>query len=169
MATDQITAIEDAIIERLKRLPLQAGVLPYPDKDFEKYEPMHGNGEILVSYVGEDEGAATGLDLLVQEREIQFELTFVFSSLRAVGRNGGLYAHLEAARLALTGWRAPDCHKKTILVSVDRVRRYKQRWWQYVQAWQFTALNIEIPDEEQYPLLKRITAHDNLGNTTEVP
>lgn len=167
---DQITAIEDAIIDRINALGLQCRALPFPDKDFDTYEPMHGNGEILVAYVSEDDGPARSTDLVVQEREMFFELTFVFSSLRAVGRVGGLYAHLEAVRLSLTGCKPEGCTKKTLPAGVDRVKRYKKRWWQYTQTWKFTALNIEVPEDEQAPLLKRITLFDvKTNDSTEVP
>jgi len=158
---DQITAIEDAIIALLNdllRAPgLSAAALPFPDKDFETYEPMHGNGEILVAYVSEDAGAPEALDIVVQEREMYFELTFVFSSLRTVGRVGGLYAHLEATRMTLTGCKPEGCCKKTLLAGVDRVKRYKKRWWQYTQTFKFTALNIESVAEGLGILLNRIT------------
>lgn len=171
---DQITAIEDAIIARLKELlqapGLSCDVLPYPDRDFEAYEPMHRNGEILVGYRDEDDGPTQTTDLVVQDREMFFELTFVFSSLRPVGKVGGIYAHIEAVRLILTGFRPESCTKKTILDGIERVKRYKKRWWQYTQTWKFTALNIEIPPEGQEPLLKRITLiGDTTNETTEVP
>lgn len=158
---DQITAIEDAIIDRLKILlqtqGLAAAVLPYPDGDLEKYEPIHHNGEILVAYVSEDDGPTESTDLVVQERELFFELTFVFNSLRSVGKVGGLYAHLEAVRMALTGFKPEGCTKKTTMAGIDRVKRYKKRWWQYTQTFRFTGLNIEITEEEQGLLLNRIT------------
>lgn len=160
MAADQITAIEDAIIARLKGKPLQCSVLPFPDKDFETYEPLHGNGEILVAFSDEDYGETKDVGLILQDREMYFELTYVFSSLRSVGKAGGLYAHLEAVRMALTGFIPTDCKKKTHPVRVERVKRFKKRWWQYTQTWKATALNIEIPEEEQAPILKHITLID---------
>lgn len=160
MAADQITAIEDAIIARLKGLSLQCSVLPFPDKDFETYEPLHGNGEILVSYTNEDDGDIRDVGLILQDREMYFDLTYVFSSLRSVGKAGGLYAHLEAVRIALTGFVPPDCKKKMHPVRVERIKRFKKRWWQFTQTWRMTALNIEIPEEEQTPILKRITLID---------
>ncbi len=170
MAADQITAIEDAIIARLKEKPLQCSILPFPDKDFETYEPLHGNGEILVSYTDEDDGDIRDVGLILQDREMDFDLTFVFSSLRSVGKAGGLYAHLEATRMALTGFIPPDCKKKMYPVRVERIKRFKKRWWQFTQTWRVTALNIEIPEEEQAPILKHITLIDVKTNEPmEVP
>lgn len=171
---DQITLTEDAIISRLNDLlqtqGLSAAALPYPDGDLEKYEPMHGNGEILVAYVSEDDGPTESTDLIVQEREMFFELTFVFNSLRSVGATGGLYAHLEAVRMTLTGCKPEGCARKTTMAGIDRVKRYKKRWWQYTQTWKFTAFNIEVPEEEQEVLLQRGTfINDNNNQTTEVP
>ena len=167
---DQIIAIEDAIIAQINSLGLQCVALPFPDKDFEFYEPLHNNGEILVAYVSEDDGPTKATDIVVQERELYYELTFIFSSLRSVGRVGGLYAHLEAVRMKLTGCRPEGCTKKTLQAGVDRVKRYKKRWWQYTQTFKFFSLNIEVPEEELAPLLKRITLLDVKTNeTVEVP
>lgn len=167
---DQITYIEDAIITRLKEIPLQAGVLPYPDRNFEDYEPLHTNGEILVVYSDETDGPSRDAGAVIQDREIFFEFTFVFSSLRSVGKAGGLYAHLEAVRIGMTGFKPEVCTKKTVLDSVERVKRYKKRWWQYTQTWKFTALNIEVPEEEQGALLNRLTVIDDVTNDSlEVP
>jgi len=154
---DLITYIEDTIITRLKNLDLQAAVLPYPDKDFETYEPMHNNGEILVAYTGEDDGPTQDTGLIVQDRRMVYELTFVFSSLRSVAQIGGLYAHLEAVRLGLTGYKIAECTAKSFPTSIERVRRYKKRWWQYTQTWEFGAVNVEVPAEELGELLNRIT------------
>ena len=166
---DQITTIEDAIIARLIALlqtqGLSAAALPYPDKDFEKYEPLHNNGEILVAYVSEDDGPPEALDIVVQERELFFELTFVFNSLRSVGKVGGLYAHLEAVRMKLTGFKPEGCTKKTTMAGVDRVKRYKSRWWQYTQVFKFTALNVEDYQEEEGTLLNRITINSGDRST----
>lgn len=172
---DQITTTEDAIISRLNDLlaqtqGLSAAVIPYPDGDLEKYEPMHNNGEILVAYISEDDGPTESTDLIVQDREMFFELTFLFSSLRSAGKIGGLYAHLEAVRMKLTGYKPEGCTKKTTAAGVDRIKRYKKRWWQYTQTWKFTALNIEVPEEEQEVLLQRVTFINDITNqTTEVP
>ncbi len=171
---DQITAIEDAIIARLQAILQQPGLsaaaLTYPDKNFDEYEPIHGNGEILVVYTGEDDGPTEDTGLVVQEREMLFELTFLFSSLRAVGKTGGLNAHLEASRMGLTGYKPDGCTKKMTLVSVDRVKRYKKRWWQYTQIWKAVAMNVEILEEEQPVYLTRATAFDNgIEKTLEVP
>lgn len=158
---DQISATEDAIVDRLKEMlqtpGLSADALLYPDKNFEEYEPMHKNGEILVAYSDETDGPVEDTGFVVQEREMFFELTFLFSSLRAVGKTGGLNAHLEAVRMKLTGFKPEGCTKKAQLVSVERVKRYRKRWWQYTQTWKFTGINIEIPEEEQGALLNRIT------------
>jgi len=170
VAADQITAIEDAIIARLKGRPMQCSILPFPDKDFETYEPLHGNGEILVSFSDEDYGDIKDVGLILQDREMYFDLIFVFSSLRSVGKAGGLYAHLEAVRMALTGFVPPDCKKKMYPVRVERIKRFKKRWWQFTQTWKVTALNIEVPAEEQTPILKHITLIDvKTTDQMEVP
>lgn len=168
--SDQITATEDAIIERLKGLDLQCAVITYPDRDFETYEPLHTNGEILVVYTDDEYGKTEDTGIVVQDREMFFELTFIFSTLRQVGKFGGLNAHLEAVRLGLTGFKPEGCTKKMVPVSTERVKRYKKRWWQYTQIWKATALNVEIPEEEAGPLLKRLTLIDEITDETmEVP
>lgn len=171
---DQITPIEDALLLQmqtvLRNTPgLAAAALPFPDKKFEEYEPMHPNGEILVMYTGEDDGETEATDIVLQPREMTWELTFLFSSLRPTGETGGLYAHLEAIREGLTGFQPDICTRKTTLDGVERVQRYKKRWWQYRQTWRFTALNIEVVPDDTSPLATRITLIGPGGQSTEVP
>jgi hypothetical protein len=169
---DQITTIEDAIIARLaatlKAPGLSCSVLPFPDKNFEDYEPIHSNGEVLVAYTGEDDGEPEDIGLVFQEREMDFELTFIFSSLRQVGKVGGLNAHLEAARVALTGFKPEEATKKLRLLSIERVKRYKKRWWQYTQVWRAVAINLEVPKEELGAKLVKITINTGDRSTDVV-
>ena len=170
---DFISPIEDSIITRLK-LKTAGRVLvePYPDNP-EIYEPTHALGALLVRYAEGEYGDTRDIGLVIQERDMMFEVTLAMWSLR--GKQGGVYAWLESVRIALTGFKPPDCTLKLTPVNEGFVNRSvglkskTRRLWQYQITFRTRTLNIEIPEEEQYPLLKKITAHDNLGNTTEVP
>lgn len=169
---DLISPIEDAIIDRLKaRTDGRILVEPYPEAP-ESYEPTHPVGALLVRYSDGDYTKSIDSWAVVQDRDMMFEVTLAMWSLR--GRQGGIYLYLEAVRQILTGFKAPHCTNKMTPVSEGYVSRAAgaknktKRLWQYQITFRTVTLNIEIPDEESNPLLKRITANDNLGNTTEV-
>ena len=169
---DLISPIEDAIIDRLKdKTGNKVLVEPYPDNP-ESYEPTHQVGALLVRYSDGNYSGARTTDVIVQDREMMFEVTLAMWSLR--GRQGGIYSYLEAVRQILTGFRPPDTSLKLVPVDegyVNRsagLRNKSQRLWQYQVTFRTQTVNIEILVDPAEPLLKRITAQDNLGNTTEV-
>lgn len=171
---DFISPIEDSIIKRLEiKTSKRVLVEPYPDNP-EIYEPTHPVGALLVRYAEADYGDTKDTALVIQDRDMLFEITLAMWSLR--GKQGGIYAYLEAVRIGLTGFKPPNCILKLTPVNEGFVNRSvglkskNRRLWQYQITFRTRTLNIEVPEEEQAPLLTRITALDEqLNQTTEVP
>lgn len=171
---DFISAIEDAIIDRLlaktsKRVLVQS----YPD-DPETWEPTHGIGALLVRYTEGNYGDTMDTGLVVQDREMLFEVTMAMWSLR--GKQGGIYNYMEAVRVALSGFTPPNCTRKLTPVGEGYVGRgtglksKSRRLWQYQITFRTETMNIEVAEVEQVPLLVKLTTIDETLNiTTEVP
>lgn len=171
---DFISPIEDGIITRLEQKTFKRVLVePYPDNP-EIYEPTHAVGALLVRYSDADYGDTRDTSLVIQDRDMLFEVTLAMWSLR--GKQGGIYAYLEAVRIALTGFKPPNCTLKMSPVNegfVNRTVNLKnkaRRLWQYQITFRTRTLNIEVVEEEQEPLLKRITCiNETFDITTEVP
>ncbi len=173
---DFLSPIEDAIIARLKEQMPAILVQPYPDNP-EIWEPTHPVGALLVRYSDGEYSPPLDTAVVVQERELMWEVTLALWSLRGKAGQNGLYAYLEAVRTALTGFRPSHCQRAMRPVSEEFIARAAgnlknktQRLWQYAITFSTATLNIEVAEEEQAPLLTRITAMDEqLNQTTEVP
>jgi hypothetical protein len=171
---DLISPIEDGIIKRLKDKTLQRVLVePYPESP-ETYEPTHAIGALLVRYSEADYGDTRDTALVIQDRDMMFEITLAMWSLR--GKQGGVYAYMEAVRIALTGFKPTGCTLKLTPVNEGFVNRSvglkskNRRLWQYQITFRTRTLNIEVIEEEQEPLLSRIIGIDEtLDTTTEVP
>lgn len=164
---DIITTIEQAIIARLQEKLPEIQVESFPDEP-ETYQLQHHLGAILVRYEGSKYGEPTDAGRVVQERTVLFDIDVVMANLSTAGETGGVYHYLEAARLALTGYRPRGCTRKLRPVSDAYIGR-KNHTWQYGILFATETPAIEADDEAPGPLLKRITAPDNLGQVTEVP
>lgn len=163
---DIITAIEQAIIARLREKIPEILVESFPDEP-ESYQLQHHLGAILVRYEGSRYGDPMDSGRVVQERTILFDVDVVVANLSSAGDAGGVYHYLEAVRLALTGFCPPGCTRRLRPVSDAYISR-KSHVWQYGILFETRAPAMEVEDEMEGPLLKRITAPDNLGQTTEV-
>lgn len=167
---DFISPAEDAIIKRLeaktaKRVLVQC----YPD-DPEIYEPTHAIGALLVRYTEGNYGDTRDTSLVIQDREMLFEVTLAMWSLR--GKQGGIYEFMETVRTGLTGFVPPNCSKKLTPVSEGYVGRSaglkvkNRRLWQYQITFKTETVNVEILEEEPVILVKRITAISDSTNET---
>lgn len=171
---DLISPIEDAIIQRLEELTSKRVLVePYPDNP-ETYEPTHPIGALLVRYTDGDYGDTKSTDLVVQDRDMYFEITLAMWSLR--GRQGGIYAYSEAVRIGLTGFKPPNCILKLtpknegfVGRTTNVLKNKPRRLWQYQITFRTQTMNIEAGEEEIGPLLKRLTLEDNFDETTEIP
>jgi len=162
-----ITTIEQAVVARLREKLPEILVESYPDEP-ESYRLQHHLGAILVRYEGSRYGEPQDAGRVVQERTILFDIDVVMANLSAAGEAGGVYHYLEGVRLALTGYRPPGCTRRLRPVSDAYIGR-RNHTWQYGILFATEAPALEADESSLEPLLKRITAPDNLGQTMEVP
>ena len=171
---DLISPIEDSIIKRLKdKTAGRVLVEPYPESP-ETYEPTHAVGALLLRYSEADYGDTQDTSLVVQDREMLFEVTLAMWSLR--GKQGGIYAYMEAVRIALTGFTPPNCILKLTPVNEGFVGRgtglksKTRRLWQYQITFKTKTMNIEVTEEEQGPVFTQITTINATSqHTLEIP
>lgn len=149
---DFLSPIEDSILDRLKAKVPGILVQPYPDNP-EVWEPTHPVGALLVRFSDDDYSDSKDTDLVVQDRDLMWEITLAFWSLRGKAGQKGLYSYLEMVRTVLTGFTPPDCSAKMHPVSTEFITRAagnlknkNQRLWQYAITFKTTCLNIEEDD-----------------------
>ncbi|MDD2870087.1 Gp37 family protein [Neomegalonema sp.] len=154
--------IEAAIVARIAaRLP-DLHVEAFPDKP-ESFRMHHPAGAVLVAFGRESHAKPRALDLVVQERRIEWDLSILTRNLRS---HVGAYDVLDALRLALTGWRAEGCGKMRPVRAefVDQ----KQGVWTYVLTVEHATMTVEVADEEDAsapPTLKRIDTLSGFGSS----
>ena len=170
---DLISPIEDSIIKRLKEKTCgKVLVEPYPENPA-TYEPTHAVGALLVRYSDADYSDTRDTNIVLQDRDMQFEITLAMWSLR--GKQGGIYAWLEAVRIGLTGFRPPNCTIKMTpvsegFVSSVNLKNKTRRLWQYQITFRTQTMNIEMTEEEQGPVFTQITTINATSqHTLEIP
>ena len=139
MITATETALEDQT--RLLVAPFSMKVEPFPDNP-DNYIPTHPTGTVLVVYKGSAYGPAQATDLVIQDREMDFELTILIRNLR---KHQGAYAVIEALRLGVAGWMAPGANRGARLVR-DEFRGHESGIWHW-------ALGIRIPTTSMPPFI----------------
>lgn len=97
----------DAIVARLKAKVPALAVEYFPDRPAD-YRLNHPLGALLVSYPGSRFDETVDTAAVVQPRRIHFSVTVV---LRQLNGRGGAIDVLDQARVALVGFRPPDCRK----------------------------------------------------------
>lgn len=155
-----IEDIEQGIIGRLKDKITGVAIEGFPERPSE-YNLLHAKGALLVRYAGSSFSEPRATDIIYQHRRVEFEVTVVMRHLRS---HEGAYAYLDAVRIALTGYRPyPNCEKmypvKEEFIGEDA------GIWQYAITFAMTMPAIEVDEDEQLPLLKKITAIDDYGET----
>lgn len=165
-----IAGIESALVQYLR---VQLGkcnlaIDAMPDKD----RPMlHPIGEIHVVYQGSEYGRVEALGPVIQRRELKFE---ILVKIRNLSRHEGVYPVLDACRMALTGWKAPDSREGSTLVR-DSFVSEDQGVWCYVLTLAVPSYTIEVTTIEDLPLLEQITLADQSpagvydGDTVVIP
>ena len=154
-----IADMEKTIIERLKDRISGVEVIAFPEKPAE-YKLLHHKGAILVSYRGSSFSEPRATDVVVQERKVELDIVVVMRHLRS---HEGAYAYLDAVRTILTGFRLPGCSKMYPLR--EEFISEEGGIWQYAITFAFTMPAIELVEEEQVVLLKKITVMDDYGIT----
>lgn len=132
--------IIDAVVKRLQvKLPWLA-VEYFPEKAAD-YRLNHPRGALLVSYSGSRYEATKDTGFVSQPRGLRLTVTVLMRQLH--GR-GGAVDVVDDVRLALLGWRAPDCRKAHI--ASDKFLGETAGIWQY--AVEFTAQSMVVEDAE---------------------
>lgn len=154
--------IEDGLVARLQQVLPSYRVEPYQDDPL-SYPLLHQQGAVLVRFDGGVYGPSLDMSLVAQERRTSWELTVMARNLRS---HGGLYAMLDAVRMGLTGHAVPGCGKaypvKELFLGEENKR------WLYAMWIAIPVVNVEAAEPETGPLITRINATDNHGQTTEV-
>lgn len=154
-----IADIEQTIIERLRAKTQGLLIEGFPEKPSE-YKLMHPKGALLVSYAGSTFSEPKPTDIVFQERKVEFDITVAMRHLR---NHEGAYAYLDAVRIALTGYRIAGCSK--MYPAKEEFLNEDNGIWQYAMTFAMTIPAIEIDEDEQLPLLTKITTVDDYGET----
>jgi hypothetical protein len=132
-----IEAIEQAVRDRLQAAVPTVAVQGWPDRP-EAYVLKHALGALLVRYTGSRFDRPETTDVMVQTQTIQVE---VAALMRALRTHEGLYALLDAARHALTGFRAAGC--SAMHPTRETFTDYAEGVWQYTIEFACEALHTE--------------------------
>ncbi|MFN8682779.1 Gp37 family protein [Paracoccus sp. P2] len=158
-----IGEIEKAIVERLAGRLTGVKVEAFPDKP-DTYTMHHPKGVVLVAFGRATYSAPKTIDLVVQERRIEWDITLLMRNLRD---HAGAYDVLDAVRLVLTGWRTSGAGK--LMPVREEFLDQKQGVWTYVLTMAHTIPAVECAEEEDLPLLKRVNTTDDYGTTQAPP
>jgi len=152
-----ILEIEQAIINRLKEKIQGIEIDSFPEKP-DEYNLLHPKGALLVRYVGSNYAEPFATDVIAQDRKVNFEVNVV---MRHLTSHEGIYAYLDAVRIALTGFKPPHCSK--MYPVREEFITEKAGIWHYAITFSMNTRTIEIAEEKQPILLKKITTIDELN------
>ncbi len=155
-----ILEIEKAIISRLKNKIQGLEISSFPEKPAE-YRLLHAKGAILVRYAGCSYTEPLATDFIVQDRKINFEVNVV---MRHLTSHEGVYAYLDAVRIALTGFKPPNCGK--MYPVKEEFLTEEAGIWHYVITFSMSTKAVELEEEFQTALLKNITTIDKSSEET---
>ncbi|HYH17503.1 MAG TPA: Gp37 family protein [Azospirillum sp.] len=151
-----ILDLETAIVGRLTDVLKDIRVEAYPE-DPAGYALKHPRGAVLVGYGRSAYGKPEALDVIAQERRLEFDVTILARNLR---QHGGAYGHLDAVRVALTGWRPTGARK--LYPVRDRFLGVRDGVWRYAITFATAAMALETAEPEQAAVLQRITLSEHL-------
>lgn len=133
-----IEAAEIALIERIKTVT-GARVEAFPE-DPSLYVTLQPELVHLVRFEGVafNDPTPNNAARIVQDVRIEFVVVSAYRHLKA---HGGIYAHLEALRQALTGYTLPDIVQASALWPVRQsiLKEEKGLWW-YQSIFAMTAM-----------------------------
>lgn len=141
-----------AIVQRLGTAVPALQVEAFPDNP-ETYRLYHPKGAALVIYGGSQYGEPQAVDILVQERRAEFDVTLLLRNLRGPE---GANAHLDAIRLALTGHKLVGGGSKLRPVH-DRFVSHDNGIWRFEVTFAATIPAIEMAPEELGPAITKLT------------
>lgn len=170
-----ISTIEKAIKERMEafaspvldNVAMPAICVESFPSNFDDYlnKFNHPVGTALITYAGTSYTSQHTLGLSVQGKKLDFSIVLLLRARK--NKSEDVYPYLDAIEQALIGYKISGCDKITL--SKSRFLDENYGVFIYQIDIQTTTKAVERPDTTDYPLLKKISNHDNFGNITEVP
>ena len=136
-----IEAIENQIVERLKSKITDLYIASFPDKP-QEYTFTHPKGAILVHYQGGNYGNSQSLDVIFQQKKMEFALTLITRYLKT---NDGAYLLLEKVKQVLTGFKMDGCSKMYPIK--EGFLTENNGIWQYTINFELTTPSIETEED----------------------
>ena len=128
--TDQI---ETAIVNQIKT-QVELNVQAFPSSP-EAYKRLPFNkGLVLVAYSGSSLSDPTNLDVIIQQRLMEFSVTLQVRDLRG---HEGAYAYLETIRGLLSGF-SPLGDLQVMFLTEESLLSVVENVWVWGQKWQLT-------------------------------
>ena len=147
--------IIDAVVERLKVKIPQLAVEYFPDRPAE-YRLNHPKGALLVSYLGSQFDTPVDVTYIAQPRTVKLSVTVI---LRQLNGKGGAVDVVDAVRLALVGFRPPDCRK--VWAVSEKFLGETAGLWQYAVDVATEAMLVEDADVNTEAPLIDVTYEEN--------
>lgn len=146
-----IPALEEGIRGRLAAKVAGVAIESYPDKP-EGYRLVHQVGALLVAYRGARYTDTEDTGDVVQIRDLFFDVHVL---ARSLSNHGGAYVHLEAARLALTGFRVPGFRK--LAPRREAFLGHKEGVWMFALTVSAATIAAELDEDLVGAQLARLT------------
>ncbi len=147
----------DAVVEHLQTAIPWVIVEVFPERPSE-YQFIHPTGAILVGYGGSKFTDLEHLGNIAQQRDMTLVLTVIGSNLHG---DEGTLAILDEARLAIVGFRPPNCLPCHLLQ--ERFLNEDAGAWQYELTVQTETQQVEVCKPNTNPLLIKVHGRLN-GN-----
>ena len=146
-----VVAIKGRLAAKLPGLAVEY----FPDRP-DEYRLNHPKGALLVSYLGSRFGDVADIEIVAQERTAKFSVTVL---LRQLNGNGGAIDVLDQVRLAVAGFRPPDCRK--VWIVGERYLGESTGIWQYAVDFATETMLVEDADVGLEPLLTNVDYEEN--------
>lgn len=147
--------IIDAVVGRLRVKIPQLVVEYFPDRPAE-YRLNHPKGALLVSYLGSQFDTTVDVTHIAQPRTVKLSVTVI---LRQLNGKGGAVDVVDAVRLALVGFRPPDCRKVWALS--EKFLGETAGLWQYAVDVATESMLVEDADVNTETPLTQVTYEEN--------
>lgn len=150
MATTKAVLV--AVADRLKAQVPGVGVELYPENP-NAWRLNHPRAALLVDYRGSKYGETVDTGIVAQGRELSVGVSVVARTLHDAY---GALAITDAVRLALLGFRLPDCRKARL--ESERFVAQEAGNWIYELVFSAESLAVEDAEGDTGPALTRIVA-----------
>ncbi len=138
-----IRNIENQIITKLHEEFPDLLVQGFPEKPSE-FILIHPIGAILVHYRGGSFSNTNALDIISQEKKMDFAITLVTRNLRS---NNGTYELLDKIKKVLCGYKIDECSKLTPVK--EGFLSENNGIWQYEITFTLSTPSVEYLEESE--------------------